>query len=391
MFYLKSTFVLIIFISFIILLPKTVKVLNWGYWTHFNQQADSFLAGRLDIAKQMDTVEYSGKYYWHQQPFPSVILLPFKLLWKNFDQFNMQIVLVIVLSILLYKLTNLKKRSFFDSFLLITVFLFGSPVIGLILNPSSWYYAQLITVTLTTGLLLEMLTKKRPLILGILLALIVATRPTAALIIIPISYQLIKQSLKGKVSKRLLTFFSPIALTIVLLLLFNYLRFNNILYNAYQTNNIGGSMPHFRSLGLLSIEHLPTNFYYYFLISVNPVTDSSGAHLVFPYITYSTWGVSLFLVAPFFLYSLKTISSKNTATKLLWLVIILNLIFSMLFFAPGWVQFGPRYTADFFPILYLLVLRGLQSTKLTINQQLLIIVSSLFNIYLYTSAFLIPT
>src|SRR3989338_228171 len=98
MFYIKSIFLILILLSFIVLLPGTVKVLNWGYWTHFSQQADSFLHGRLDIARQMDTFEYKGKYYWHQHPFPSVILIPFKLFksihlsgyndWSNFRNRN---------------------------------------------------------------------------------------------------------------------------------------------------------------------------------------------------------------------------------------------------------------------------------------------------------------
>lgn len=388
MFYSKIIFVLIILLSFIILFPSTIKMLNWGYWTQFSQQADSFLNGKLDIANQLDTVEYNDKFYWHQQPLPSIILLPFKLLWKNFDQSNMQILLVILLTTLLYKLVRIRGRPVLDSLLLIIIFLCGSPILGLILNPSSWYYAQLLTVVLMVGLILEMETKQRSLIIGILLALIIATRPSAALIIIPVLYKLIKKSSTENIIRHLLIFISPIIITIIISFWFNYVRFHDIFYNAYQTNNVGGSMPYFRSLGFLSLQHVPTNFYYYFLISVNPVTDKSGTHLVFPYITYSTWGISLFLMAPFFLYAFKTILLKDNEIKLFWIVIVLNLIFLMLYFAPGWVQFGPRYTADFMPILFLLLLKGLQS-KLTTKQQILIMISSLFNIYLYATPFLI--
>src|SRR3989344_1194274 len=390
MFYIKSIFLLLILLSFIVLLPGTVKVLNWGYWTHFSQQADSFLHGRLDIARQMDTFEYKGKYYWHQQPFPSVILIPFKLFSKNFDQSNMQFVLTIFLVILLYKLTRIYNKPISDRLLLISAFLFGSPVMGLILNPSSWYYAQLVTVTLMIGLILEIETKQRSLVLGILLACIIATRPSASFIIIPVIYFLFKKFHERKFVNNLVMFLFPLGFTIFVLLFFNYVRFENIFFNAYASNEIGGYMPYFRSLGVFSFDHLPTNLYYYFLISVNAVTDKSGSHLVFPYITYSTWGISLFLIAPFFLYAFKTLNSKYPEIRLYWIAIILNLTLLLLFFAPGWVQFGPRYTADFFPILYLLFLKSLPS-KLTFGQQSTIILSCLFNIYLYTTAFIISS
>ena len=337
----------------------------------------------------MDAVPYNGRYYWHQQPFPSIILLPFKFFWKSFDQSTMQTFLVILLCLLLYKITRLYIKTISHSILLVIVFMFGSPILGLILNPSSWYYAQLITVVLMVGLILEMETKKRPILMGTLLAFILATRPTAGLIIIPILYLLNKRR-TSETAKNLLIFIVPVLFTILGLLFFNYIRFNDIFYNAYVSSNAGGVMPYLRSFGLLSIEHIPTNLYNYFLISVSPVTDRSGAHLVFPYITYSTWGISLFLMAPFFLYSLKSFFIKEKIIQFYWLVIFLNLSFLMLFFAPGWVQFGPRYTADFLPILYLLILKGLHSNKLTTKQELLIILSSLFNIYLYTTPFFIP-
>lgn len=386
MLFVKISFLSVVLISIIILLPATVNKLNWGYWTQFSQQADSFLNGHLDIPRQMDTVEYQGKSYWHQQPLPSLILIPFKLIWKNFDQFDMQIILIALVCLLLFKLSHKYKRSILDSLLLVAVFLCGSPVLGIILNPSSWYYAQLLTVVLMSSLLCEMETRHRALIMGILLSLIIATRPIASLIIIVIIFNFVKDS--KKIIKDLTHLFLPIITTLLFLLFFNYIRFNNIFYNPYLTNQVGGAMGYFRSLGFVSIQHIPTNIYYYFLISVTPVTDSSAAHLIFPYITYSSWGISFFLITPFFLYAFRSILLTNLQIKLFWAVIFVNLVFLLLFFAPGWVQFGPRYTADFMPILFLLLLKTLPE-RLTDLQGIIIMISCFFNLYLYTTPFLL--
>lgn len=385
--FLKSIFLLLIVLLLIILFSATKYNLNWGYWTQFSQQADSFLAGRLDIVNQLDTVYVNGKYYWHQQPLPSIILLPFKLFWSKFDQSNMQIILTILLIILLYRLIKTKNLPLLDNLYLMVVFICGSPILGLILNPSSWYYAQLVAVTLLVGLILEMETKYRPFVMGLSVALIAATRPQALLITIAIIYKLVKTNHKN-ILNNLSIFFLPVAITVFALLWFNYIRFNSIFYNAYQTNQVGGFMSSFRNLGFFSIQHLPTNFYYYFLISVNPVTDQTEANLIFPYITYSAWGISLILIAPFFLYALKTIICKIWEIRIYWIVIGLNLIFLMLYFAPGWVQFGPRYSADFLPLLFLLLLKQLKK-PLSLKQQIIIMVSSVFNLYLYATPFLI--
>lgn len=351
-------------------------------WLHFSYQTESFLTGRLDVDPlsfdKHDYIIKDSKFYWHQGPFPSILLLPFQSFFGiELSQGITQLSLVIILCIILFKLAILKGFNFLDSFYLMTVFLLGSTIAGLIVDPKSWFFSQIVAVTLLILLILELENTRRWWLIGVLEAMLIATRFTSGFIIFALLFLIYKE----KKLLNIFLFLLPVLTTLLLLVWFNYARFGNPLDTGYLTNDVGGYLSPLRDLGFFSIQHLPTNFYYYFLASVEPISSSIGVHLEFPFIKYNGWGLSLLLVAPFFLYSLKSLRQSSAYLKSLWAVVAITLFTLLIYFAPGWVQFGPRYTADFLPILYLLLLYGLKP-KLTIFQITLITASCLFNIYL---------
>lgn len=357
-------------------------------WTHFSDQTQSFLNGRLDLVPlsfdQHDYVIVNGKYYWHQGPFPSILLLPFQsVLGPSFQQGSMQLILIIILSVSIFRLAKLKNFDNLDSFYLTIAFLLGSTVVGLIIDPKSWFFSQVVAVTILSLLILELESFRIWWLIGILESILIATRLTSGLIIFALVFILYKEkSSHDKKLVNLVSFLLPIFISGLCLLWFNFVRFGNPINNGYFTNDIGGYLSPLRDLGFFSLQHFPTNLYYYFLASVEPITSNISIHLKFPFIKYSGWGLSLFLVAPFFLYSLKSLKESSAYLKSLWAVVAITLFTLLIYFAPGWVQFGPRYTADFMPILYLLTLYSLTPPKLTDFQKILIAVSCLFNTYL---------
>ncbi|MBI2020353.1 hypothetical protein HYS94_02930 [Candidatus Daviesbacteria bacterium] len=358
-----------------------------NYCQQFSQQAQSFIGGKLDISAYWDTVYKDGKYFWPQGPFPSLILIPFQLIYgPNFDQFVMQPILVIILSLLLYQLARLKNFEPSSAIFLTYVFLFASQIVRIIVEPCYSYFAHVVTMVLLTALLLEFESKKRPLFLGLLLAAIIATRISASLIFIPIIYYFYSKNNNTSRFMNITLFINPILLSIFLLLIFNQVRFQNPFDNGYATNNVGDYLAGLRNIGVFSIQHIPSNFYYYFLISVQPVIGYS-THLVYPFLTYSPYGLSFFIVAPFFLYAFKSLKSQKIIIRLYWLVILLTLLILLSYYSNGWVQFGPRFLSDVMPILYLLLLVSLKAPRLTQNQIIFIILSSLLNIYLLIGKF----
>lgn len=353
----------------------------------FAIQTRSFIEGRLDIPYHADVVSANSKYYWPQGPFPSIILIPFQLVFgKQFDQTLMQPILVLILSTILFKLAKNKGFNKKDSLILTFAFLFASVVIGIIVEPCYSFFAHVVTMTLLSAFLLEYEKKRRWFIIGILGGAILATRPTGGIIIPPIGLTLLfTQSTKGRFLK-LSYFLTPIFLSVFLLLWFNFIRFQNFFNNGYLTNDVGDYLESLRKIGTFSPLHIASNLYYYFLISAQPIIQYS-THIIFPYFTYSPVGLSFFIVSPFFLYSLKTLKILNTQLKIYWASILITLVTLLSYYNPGWVQFGPRLTSDFMPILYLLTLYSFNIKKLTRKQILLIIVSSLLNSYLLLTGF----
>ncbi len=354
----------------------------------FAEQSQSFIHGRLDVQTKIDSVYHAGKYYWPQGPFPSVILIPFQVIFGSlFNQTLMQPILVLALSYILYKLARIKKFTSIDSLKLVYVFLFGSIVFGIIINPCYSHYAHILTMTLLAYLLLELENKQRWLIMGLLSAFVIATRPTAGFIIPVILFYILRLN-KNPTKKyyHLILFILPILSAISLLLWFNQVRFQNPFETGYAVNNVGDYLNSLRQKGVFNFEYIPTNFYYYFLSSVQPVFRKT-THLVFPYFAYNPVGSSFILFSPFFLYAFRSLKRKGALIKAYWITIFITLLVLLSYYSSGWFQFGPRFTSDFMPILYLLTLYGLQSSRLSSMQTVLILLSSLVNAYLLLSGF----
>lgn len=250
----------------------------------FSDQAQSFIHGRLDILPRIDSVYYNGRYYWPQGPFSSLILIPFQILFgPSFNQTVLQPFLIVLLSLVLYKLSRLKNFSIMDSFKLVYAFLFGSIVIGIITEPCYSFFAYVVSMTLLTCLLLEFEGKRRWWLLGIISAFMIATRPTASFIIFVIFYYIFHSD-KKPVQKyyRLILFALPILSSILLLMWFNQTRLYNPFDTGESTNNVEAYLESLRQKGLFNLEYIPTNFFYYFLNSVQPVIRQS-TRLVFPF------------------------------------------------------------------------------------------------------------
>lgn len=382
------------FIIFIIIISCSIVIFQANSlksYEVFSEQARSFLLGQTTVSEGADTANINDKSYWVQGPFPSIILIPFILIFgAKFTQTTMQIILIPILAFLIFKLAKIKQFSFENSLYLTAVFLFGSVTLGLITNPGPYYYAQIVSLTLITAILLEIETKKGYLILGFLISGLLATRPQTAIIFFVITYFLSKDkiNLESKIN-RLLQLFLPVITTSLLLMYFNWIRFGNPFDNGYGINDIGAHYGAFRDIGLFSIYHFPTNFYYYFLSSFKPIIGQLEKHLVFPYLTFDPWGISFFMVSPFFIYAFKTLKDMSVYIKSLWLIILVILSYSLLYYAPGYYQFGPRYTADFLPILFLLLLYSFKTPELTLKQKIFIISSCSLNTYLLITRFLL--
>ena len=157
---------------------------------HFSRLAQSFLHGGLAFNTPPDgiwddTTPYAGKNYWPLGPFPAVLLMPFQflagLVGIFFYQGYLQSVLVGLLLVLVFLVARRTGFDPEDAAYLAFGFVFSTACLGVAFWPWSWYFSQVIACVLIFAAIAEMTGKRRPVVIGILFALCLATRATAAL------------------------------------------------------------------------------------------------------------------------------------------------------------------------------------------------------------------
>jgi len=390
--------VLIFIIPSVILLT----VLAIGFVIEGSQQfsllAQAFLHGKLNFLSPIggagqDPILWHGKIYWGEGLFPALLLVPFVGLFHLFHLFFYQgyIKWVLVFGVLffVFRLARVLSYSKEDSLILAFGFTLGSVFIGIASVSSSWWFAQVLTTFLLFWSLYEFFVRKHRnwWVIGIVCALLLMTRVTAALIFIFFFLELWHEySKKTEKIQKLIQLSLPLVVAICILGLYNFLRFHNPLNGGYADQLLPASAVISRSYGIFSLVHLPTNLYYAILGTPVPVLRNSNSWtLTFPYIRNNIFGMSIFITSPYLLYLFtnKWSSFDSRARHLLYAAVASALlVFS--FYGLGLVQFGYRYSLDFLPELFLLfmILYHRRHSQLSFGMKTLLLGSGIINFYL---------
>jgi len=387
---------IIFLIFFLVFLLSTIFVANIAFRVQdiFPNLAWSFLHGKTYFYNEInnpDIIFYQSQYYWHMPPLPAVILIPVVFIFNGpVHQGAINIILHVILFLIIYYFCCLKFNfSKTDSLWLAILYLFSSVFISSMVLIESYFYAQIITTLLLFLSLIEIYSKKRYWLIGIYFALILLTRYTAALTILFFILILIFSNItpKNKV-KKMAMLFVPIFMAIIILGLYNYLRFEQIFINSYQLTSSYIKDTIIHPYGLFDLRYIPTNFYYYFLEGFTPILKDVPANipryiLKYPYITINKLGAtSFFLISPLFLLLYK---ADWTNAKIKYALITSGIILLILlsYFYNGHSQIGPRYLNDILPLLFLILLYIFQKNKLNYKHKLVIFFSVILNIYLW--------
>jgi hypothetical protein len=379
---------LVILLSFIIstLIPKYEE-------QQFSYLALSFLKGKLDISSYPiawnDASFFSGKYFWPLSPFPSVILIPFVYIFGLFNLFfyqkYLQVPLVLAIFFLCYKLARGLKYNQSDSIYLAIAFNFASVFIAIIQNSWSWEFAMVVSVFLIFLGINEYLGKKRYLIIGLIYGCLFLTRATASLGITFFFLEILYGKLKAKIKlKNLLKLLIPYFISIFILGIYNLARFGSFLEQGYSYQLSQGGALIARGYGLFNLIHLPGNLYYFLIAAPTPVLkDGISRVLRFPYLKFDPWGMGIFYTSPYFLY-LFFLKYKDQISKIFLFTVLVVSMPIFLYYGIGVFQFGYRYSLDFLPYLFLILIKNYREQKgnLSFGFKALIITSTLFNLYL---------
>jgi hypothetical protein len=364
----------------------------------FSLMAKAFLHGQLNFLTPIgrlgqDPIFYHGKIYWGDGPFPALLLTPFVGLFSIFHRFYFQgylgWVLILGVVFFVFKLARSLSYSKEDSFILTLGFTLGSVFIGVASVSSSWFFAQVLTTLLLFWGFYEFYTRKhkRWWLYGVICALILMTRITAAPVFVFFGLELLylNQSARQKL-KKFVQLSLPIVVAVILLGLYNFLRFHNPFNGGYSHQLLYPDAIESRSSGMFSLEHIPTNFYSAILRAPDPVLrDSTSWTLKFPYIENNIYGMSIFITSPYLLslFSHKW-SSFDRRSRHLLIAALASALFVFSYFGIGLLQFGYRYSLDFLPELFLLfmIMYRKNHSRLSTGMKILLLGSGVFNFYL---------
>ena len=326
--------------------------LDW--YKHYVYQSQAFLQGRTDLQGfpeyYQDLVSYQGKYYLASPPMPAVILLPSVAIWGvDTDQVRISMLMGAANVALVWILLGRLKVNGIKRWLLTILFGLGTVHWEVATHGTTWFFAEIVAVFFLLLSLIEYYGKRRGFLIGALLGLSVLSRLPVLLGAI---FFLITLSREGGFPRRPLKFLAGLALPLIGLGVFNYIRFGNPIETGYFAHSYAA---HFASdiakYGFVDPHYIVKNLYVMFLMPPEYIEN-------FPFLRPSPEGMSILLTTPAVFYAIK---AKFSDTENLWaaLAAIAILIPTLLWFSTGWVQFGYRYSLDFFPFLLLLISSGM--------------------------------
>ncbi len=361
--------------------------------------ARSFLHGDLAFREApgdswADTSPHDERYYWPLGPLPAVVLMPCEFVAGAFGVFfyqgYLQPLLVFAVLGIVYRIARVTRYSSQDSGYLAFGFAFATAFLGVSMWPWSWYFSQVITCLLVFAAIAETIGKRRPWLLGILFALVLATRTTAALGVLWCIGEILRApGVWRKKLGQLAGIAVPVVLVAATLMAYNHARFGDAFDQGYAEQIIPPHAAAGRALGIMSPQHIPGNLYTLLLAPPNSIRrDNESIVLAFPYVVANPWGMSIWVTSPVFLYLLG-LRHRDDTSLLLLLSSFVIAVPILLYYGIGFRQFGFRYSLDFLPFLYYLLLRNYRQQRgaLTTGFKAVIISSAMWNLYLFAGLF----
>ena len=334
---------------------------------HFSLLAQSFLHNDLYLNPNNlpdgDYADFNGKQYLFFGPIPSIILIPFVFIWgKNFPQMTLSITSLIIIFLAIFFLCRKLKFTKINSFWLTNFFVFGTVLYFVGLVNISAYVVQAVGTAFVVLSLLEYFTKRRWLVIGLLISAAGATRITLFGMTVFFILELIRQRNNLSFTRSFIYLLLPIFFSISMLGLYNFRRFHSFFDSGY-TRNVSVLDKDYLNYkeGFFSLKHIPANLYLLLFKAPDPVSkDRVEFVLRFPYLKVNHLGLAIWFTSPLLIYLLKTrrVSYMISAT----IGIFILMVPSLIYFGLGRSQFGYRYSLDFLPLLFLILLTSFKDT-----------------------------
>lgn len=384
---------LFLFLIFLFCLIASLRILQSSHWlqqSHYVILANSFLHLRLDLPSPLpytaegDVALFEDKYFVYFGPLPAILLVPLVAVFKELmSQHLLGLTFLFIDFFLFYRIAKKLILKGENSFWLSLFIVFGSVFSFLGLINLTAYQVQIIAVSFLIFALYEFFHRRRWLLIGIFLAMAGSTRPTLYLASIFFIIELLNHTQKRL--QNFLYLILPILVSIILLGVYNFLRFDNVFETGYSYHaTLGPDLKSSASKGFFSFEHIPTNLFFLIFKGPDPVrANNINYQLQPPYLRADQWGMGIFFTSPLFLYIFLSKLKKGYILSS-WITVLLMLIPTLTFFGTGVSQYGFRYAVDFYPFLFI-ILASIFKTEIPLMAKALIIYSIFFNFFFLLS------
>lgn len=227
---------------------------------------------------------------------------------------------------------------------------------------SVWYFAH---ATHAFGMwlcLIEWFGKARPLLMGFFLAIAFWSRMETILAVpfvmvarpelwtLPRADEIIPR-LRWK---WLFALAAPLVAVLALNCLYNFVRFGTIENWGYRMLIEKPEVAPMYPYGLLSWRYWPGHVHVFF--NAWPIVQPT-----FPWILPSVGGTAIWITTPAFIYAFRAPFDRLTAACWVGILLFLSLLFQHC--GTGMTQLGYRFALDFYPLLIVLVMRGMDSRE----------------------------
>ncbi len=364
------------------------------YYPHFIYLADGWLHGHLYLHSLPPSTDdytfYQGHWYVAFPPLPAVLLLPFvailhlahQNLLSLFFSVGLEIVNIGLLIEVLMRFARLRKTSltFPTVAWLVIFFAFGTETFFVSMQGSVWFQAHVVAITFLLLYIGETLGKRRPWLAGLFLGLASLARSTT-LFTFPfflVMTVVLERKRPLAMLRQVIVFGLTLGLILAVMLLYNQVRFGSFFDFGYAAMNVNsGVRADLAAYGQFNVHFLGTNLFYMWVQL--PILVRK-----FPFVTFTPYGTGIFWTTPALLCAFLAFRQREQR----WLAFallagcLLPLVWLLLYFNTGWVQFGNRFSLDYLPLALLLAVLGMRARP-GWPEKLLIGLSLLLNIWGY--------
>lgn len=353
---------------------------------HFAFLADAFNRGEFSVGalpdNYADTITVGSRVYLPMGPAPAMLMMP----WVGiggvtFDEFWLALI-VTALNMWLMWLV-LRRLAIADPSQrrwMLVLFFGGTIYFATLILGRSWFLAHLVATLFLLLAINEALQRGSALRIGLLLGMAFLTRAST---VFALSFFITVMWQDQRWTERA-RWLAACALGLMVPMLFffyyNDARFGDIFQTGYARALPGAKvLQEAMRYGLVSLAHVPKNFYMLFLSVPQPVPGIDSPVLQFPWILPSRWGMSIFFTTPAFVYAFLA-NHRTRVVRAAWVAVLLILPFLLTYYGIGYNQFGYRYAIDLYPFLFINTALGLHARWGRVAK-ILILVSVVINIW----------